>query len=147
MKLLAVTDMEVAHPNRPLTLLIPGGWNAYVGQVTLDKRTQDVYANYLGNAAKAAEIGQKVFEAGYLAGLRHAIKRRAIEYAMMFPDLVEEKKDKGSKKYATLRGFDPELVQSCYVPHDNVGRTGKAFAENMLRRMGIDALKGKRELL
>lgn len=143
MKSIDMTDIECKHPSRRgVSILVPGGWTAYVGEVTLDEQMLGVYARYLGDEAEARALAQRVYESGFMAGLRHAIQRRAQEYATLFPDLEREvKRWRTSKKYVVLDGFDPEKVQACYVPFDNTGRQGKAFAEKMLQEMGAAARK------
>lgn len=145
MKKLSMSDITADHPSKlSAKIFIPGGWQAYVGEVALDAKTLDVYSRYLHSRREAAAVAQRVYESGFLVGLRACIKRRAQEYAERFPDLVhEEKKFRTTRKIYLLDGFDPEKVQALYVPFDNTGRPGKPFAQDILFEMARDARHAK----
>lgn len=141
MKLVEMPDIEVKHPEQRLKLFVPGGWHARVAEVTIDAPTLAAYTRYLGNEREARELHQKVYESGYIKGLRLAIARRAQEYATRFPDLVAPlpRQYSTTREYVTLRGFDPERLQGTYVPFDQPGRGGNVTIDTTLTELAQEA--------
>lgn len=107
---------------------VPGGWLAKVpnvGPSVSDERifVQKYVDEGMGRVAArthARDVMQRVFEGGWIAGLRQAIRRWAEWYIEEFGD---------------LRGFDPSRLSIWYVPFDNPGRAGKPGAIAEMRDM------------
>lgn len=145
MRKISAPDITVRHPfERSSFLFIPGGWQLHVPEVTADAAALDIYARYFkqdactDNVAKerASALVQKVFESGYIKGVRDAIANRALEYAERHRDLIERAKLPSTRKrFYTLTGFEPEPLQFTYIPHQNVGRAGLPFIREMLDEM------------
>lgn len=137
MKPLPFADLQTRYQER--TLFVPGGWTAFVPEVTPDANTLQAFTRYLEAdgmsrmvARQAAlETIQSVFESGYLRGIRNMLYARAKEYAQRFPALV---RDDG-----TLAGFDPTQLQRAYFPFERTGRRGKHFVDEIMRGMAANA--------
>lgn len=107
---------------------IPGGWHAHVPRIDLEPCVLDAWVAYLRqqgvgvlqSRAKAQQIGQDVYVAGFRPGLLHHTAYWAKKY---------------HKRYNTLDGFDPERVQGGYVPFVRYGRRGQPFMNSMLGEM------------
>jgi hypothetical protein len=129
MKLVKGPSILVRHPRTPGTwIFVPGTWHAQMPTVTSHEA--------------ATEIVQRVFESGYMRGLRDAMARRARDYARLFPELCEPAElPKTRKKIVTLRGFDPGALQATFVPFEKVGSHGKHVYVAELEKMGERAIK------
>ena len=112
---------------------IPGGWTIKIPSIEMKEGEKDAYVKYLskshGTPPQLAERKiqasmQKVFDRGWMIGLREMLVDRAAEYRSIFGD---------------LEGFDPERLQGAYVPGENTGRAGKPVVRRLLVQMGRDA--------
>lgn len=112
-------------------------------EVVADAKAHHMYTDYFRqdyDTVREAELAaralvQKVFESGYVKGVRDAIANRALEYCQRHRDLLERAPLKSRRRYYTLAGFDPEPLQYTYIPHQNVGRAGLPFIKEMLDNM------------
>lgn len=102
------------------TLVIPGGWKAYVLEVRAeDEDMQWQVQQYIHNlnmsvddAMKLAyRVAQSVYTGGFTHKLGISTMQKAKRYAEMYPDLVVDMGD-----HYVLDGFDPEVLQGYYVP-------------------------------
>lgn len=136
---------KVGPKGAHIYLLVPGGWTAQVPEVTGEPQILDAYKRYFiqdGNSSQmAAELAretvQETYRHGFIDGLRDSIWAHAREYAVMYPELRQrsELSSRGGNVEITMRGFDPEVMQSAYVPFQRPGRAGLGFVKDMLRRM------------
>ena len=137
MKKLEMTPLQTGAKlkGKPVTLYLPGGWEAIVPQVKADDTTRRAFARYLRNEGltewdaeqEADATIQKLFESAYIRGVRAMLYRRMKEYAEQYPDLVT---DDGK-----LKGFSPERLQSAYFPYERSGRVGKTFIDTLFAEM------------
>lgn len=122
-------------------IFIPGGWEAFIAEISLDAETLRAYTRVVGSAAEAAALHQQIYERGYIVGLRLAIARRAQLYYQLYPELAEplRREYDTSQQFVTLRGFDPQTLQSTYIPFERPGRAGNPLIEEMLHTMAKEA--------
>lgn len=142
MKLVEMAPIEITLPRTERQRIrIEGGWHARVAEITIDEATERAYARILGSADAARALHQRVYESGYINGLRLAIARRALEYAKRFPELVEAAPQRydTSTRYFRLRGFDPMRAQATYIPFDYPGRAGSDIIHDTLEEMARNA--------
>ncbi len=136
--------IEMPHIKRKLGnkyLFIPGGWFARVPRVKIEPCVIDAWALYLRQEGmgvvealdEAKMIGQRVYAAGDRPALLSHTMYWAAKYARAYPETLEEF-DPAHKIYS-LHGYDPEIVQSGYVPQHKTGKHGKPFMNRMLREM------------
>ena len=114
----------------------------------VDEEIVEMYARYfvsdgmMSNKAwqRAKLTVQMTYEQGYIEGLRECLARRSAEYAEMWPNLMQKVGEKiiGKRRIqiVELRGFNPQIVQSMYVPFQNTGRGGLDYVKGMLADMG-----------
>jgi hypothetical protein len=139
MKLLDMPAIECRTLDRSSTkIFIPGGWKAYVGEISIDAETLRAYARVIGDTNEALELHQQLYEKGYMVALRLAIARRAQRYHELFPKLAQPlRRDfNTTQKYVTLLGFDPAALQSTFIPYERPGRGGNPLVDETLREMG-----------
>lgn len=151
MKEITARPMEIANPlaGNP-RIYIPGGWTMICPEVKADLEAHSALVGYfkpkLGARAedRAREVIQRCFEYYWRMGVKNFIRRRATEYAEMFPDLHTPTKV-GRRHYVQLRGFNPEAILHGYVPFDQTsgsaheGRGGKPYVRDALVKMGQEA--------
>jgi len=139
-----VYRIEMPHIKRKWQgkhLYIEGGWPMLVPRVTLESCVPDAWALYLRQSGsgtiesvtEAIALGQSVYEAGYQPKLMSHTMYWAKQYAERYPDMLKPLND--YHPIYVVEGFDPEIVQSSFVPLARHGRRGQPFMDNMLREM------------
>lgn len=135
---------------RGRTLLIPGGWQAMIPEVTVEAEILDRYtaawqrANLgmdEGEAWQKAWYGaQRLFRASYVKGLREFVTRRACDYAQLWPSLID---GTTNRNYYTLIGYAPEEIYHYYTPHLKTGLAGMWEGMEEMRGMATRAMEVK----
>jgi len=122
-------------------LYVPGGWKAQVPRIEVESCVMEAWVVYLRQSGMgvmdsiqgAKQIGQSIYLAGYRPGLISHTAYWAKQYAKMFPDslryvgLV--------KRIYSLDGFDPEIIQTSYIPFHHHGKRGQPFMNKLLVEM------------
>ena len=118
MKTLTTRDIE-----------IPGGWQAWIPEGTDDEQALQAYTRYFqadgfppGKAReKAEETLRRVLEQDWKRRLTQFVRREARRH---------------HARVGSLAGFDPEKLQSGFMPWDqDIGRHGKAALRQLRSEM------------
>lgn len=122
-------------------LYIPGGWMAQVPRIEIEPCVIDAWMLYLrqsGIGVKdsvdgAHEIGQRIYLAGYRPGLISHTNYWARQYEKAYPESLRAIND--HHEIYSLDGYDPEIVQSSYIPFHHHGKRGQPFMNKLLGEM------------
>jgi len=122
-------------------IFVPGDWQADVPNIQVEQSVLDAWTRYLRqdglgvieSVKRAHEMGQMLMNASYRSGLLDHTSYWAKKYAKRYPSVLTAH-DLEHKIY-TLNGFDPQTIQTSYVPFHRVGRVGQPFMNTMLREM------------
>jgi len=122
-------------------LFIPGGWHADVPENIIESGAIEAWALYfrqegmgtIKSIVEAKELQWKLMAAAWRPGLMSHTAYWAKKYALAYPDTMYNFAE--TYQQYELDGFDPERVQTSYVPFHRHGRKGQPFMNNLLREM------------
>lgn len=122
-------------------IYIPGGWRAHLPIIEVEPCVLEAWRVYLmqsgvgviESVAQAKRIGQGIYAAGYRPGLLSHTMYWAKQYAKAYPESLEA--TGMIDGIYVLKGFEPERVQSSFVPFQRSGRKGQPFMSSLLREM------------
>jgi len=127
---------------RKITLVIEGGWEAKVPQITeINNEFSKAWIEYLVTAKMqksqaiamraAAIMHQNMYNYAWRVMLSQSIFYWAKQYAKRYPEQLVEV----GKNCYILSGFDPAKMQFAFVPNQKPGTDGLKFVDAMMREM------------